>query len=54
MIEELKKALDYPLKIVVGGYAFQEDIEKFKLVNADYFACTYEDILIIAKGEVEG
>jgi methanogenic corrinoid protein MtbC1 len=52
MIEEMKKALDYPLKIVVGGYAFHEDSEKYKLVGADYYAQSYEDIRRIAEGEV--
>ncbi len=54
MIEELKKALDYPLKIVVGGHAFHDDAEKYKLIGADYYASSYEDILKLAKGEVEG
>lgn len=53
MIEELKKALDYPLKIVVGGYAFHENPEKYKLIGADYYAVSYEDILNLAKGEVQ-
>lgn len=52
MIEEMKNALDYPLKIVVGGYAFQDDEEKYKLVGADYYVRTYEDIRKIANGEV--
>jgi methanogenic corrinoid protein MtbC1 len=52
MIEELKKALDYPLKIVVGGYAFHDASEKYKLIGADYFANSYEDILKLAEGEV--
>ena len=54
MIEELKKALDYPLKIVVGGYAFHDGTERFKQIGADYFANTYEDILKLAEGEVQG
>ncbi|MDF2908540.1 MAG: cobalamin B12-binding domain protein [Herbinix sp.] len=53
MIEELKKALDYPLKIVVGGYAFHDDASKYKLIGADYYAGSYEEILQLAKGEVE-
>ncbi len=52
MIDELKKALGYPLKIVVGGYAFHDDAEKYKLVGADYYARSYEDILRIAEGGV--
>lgn len=52
MIEEMKGALDYPLKIVVGGYAFHDDDTKYKLVGADYFAKTYEDIIRISDGEI--
>ena len=49
MIEELKQSLDYPLKIVVGGYAFHDDeANKLKAVGADYYAKTYEDILSLA------
>lgn len=54
MIEEIKKALDYPLKIVVGGYAFHDDeINKLKTVGADYYARTYEDILKLGNSEVD-
>ena len=50
MVEELKKAVGYVLKIVVGGYAFVGDEEnKLKQVGADYYARTYEDILNIGK-----
>lgn len=50
MVEELKKAVGYDLKIVVGGYAFVGDEEnKLKQVGADYYARTYEDILNIGK-----
>jgi len=52
MIEELKKALDYPVKIVVGGYAFHDSDEKYKLIGADYLARTYEDILKLAESGV--
>jgi methanogenic corrinoid protein MtbC1 len=53
MIEEIKKALDYPLKIVVGGYAFHDDeANKVKTVGADCYARTYEDILNLGNGEV--
>lgn len=53
MIEEIKKALDYPLKIVVGGYAFHDDeANKVKTVGADYYARTYEDILKLGQSEV--
>jgi methanogenic corrinoid protein MtbC1 len=52
MIEELKKALDYPLKIVVGGNAFEDGSEKYKMIGADFYARSYEDILKLAEGEV--
>lgn len=52
MIEELKRAVSQPIRIVVGGYAFREDDQKYKMVGADYYAKTYEDILKIAEGEV--
>jgi len=53
MIEELKKALDYPLRIVVGGYAFHDDPNKVKAVNADYYTKSFDDILKLADREVE-
>jgi len=50
MIEELKKAVDYDLKIVVGGYAFIGDEQaKTRQVGADFYARTYEDILNLGK-----
>jgi len=52
MIEEIKKAVTQPLKIVVGGYAFHDDDSKYKVVGADYYAKTYEDILRISSGGV--
>ena len=53
MIEELKKAVDLPLKVVVGGHAFHEDeANKLRAVGADYFAKTYEDILRLSEYEV--
>lgn len=54
MIEELKLALSYPLKIVVGGHAFQDGADKYKLIGADYYAGSFGDILRLAGGEVEG
>lgn len=52
MIEEIKKSVNYPLKIVVGGLAFLHDPEKYKMVGADYYANSYEDIVKITSGEV--
>ncbi|HKL80022.1 MAG TPA: cobalamin B12-binding domain-containing protein [Mobilitalea sp.] len=54
MIEELKKLTNHPYKVVVGGYAFSDDIEnKTKAVGADYYANTYEDILHLTDSEVK-
>ena len=53
MVEELKKAVNYPLKIVVGGHAFREDeTNKLGAVGADYCANSYEDIVALEKYEV--
>jgi methanogenic corrinoid protein MtbC1 len=52
MIEEIKKLVNHPIKIVVGGYAFHDDDSKYKLVDADYYANSYEDIRRIANEEV--
>lgn len=52
MIEEIKNAVVQPLKVIVGGYAFHDDDKKFKMVGADYYAKTYEDIMRIADGGV--
>lgn len=52
IIEDIKKLVQYPLMIVVGGNAFQQEASKYKLVGADYFANTYEDIKNIVNSEV--
>lgn len=53
MIEEIKQVSKQPLKIVVGGSAFQEDeVNKIKAVGADYYVRTYEDIIKLADSEV--
>jgi|GEM_PF-123025 len=52
MIEDLKKIIEYPLKIVVGGNAFHDDLTKFKKVGADYYAISYQDIVNIVSSEV--
>ncbi|MFA5341772.1 MAG: cobalamin-dependent protein [Clostridia bacterium] len=50
MVEELKNAVGYNLKIVVGGYAFVGDEEnKLKQVGADVYARSYEDIINLGK-----
>ncbi|MGB4659783.1 MAG: cobalamin-dependent protein [Mobilitalea sp.] len=53
LIEEIKSAVKTPIKVVVGGYAFTEDDNKYKVVGADYYAKTYEDIIGIADSEVD-
>ncbi len=53
MVEEIKNAVDYPLKIVVGGYAFHKDKDnKLKTVGADFYAGSYEDILKLSDNGV--
>jgi methanogenic corrinoid protein MtbC1 len=52
VIKEIKEVVGYPIKIVVGGNAFNNDTEKYKIVGADYYAKTYEDIKNIAGDEV--
>ena len=53
MIRELKEAVTYPLKIVVGGHAFQTDVEaKVAAVGADYYARTFADIVKLTDREV--
>jgi len=52
LIEEIKKAVKQPLKIVVGGYAFHDDDNKYKMVGADFYAKTYEDIIHLSDREV--
>ena len=44
MIDDLRKIVTYPVKIVVGGYAFHEDCEKYKVVGADCYARSFDDI----------
>jgi len=54
MIEELRSSVDYPLRIVVGGYAFHDDEEnKLRTVGADIFANSFDDILKLSGNEVQ-
>lgn len=52
IIEDIKTAITYPVKIVVGGNAFNMDPTKYKIVGADYYARSFEDILNIVSSEV--
>lgn len=46
MIEEIKKTVDYPVKVIVGGHAFSQDGEaKAKAISADLFAKDFDDVL---------
>lgn len=49
MIKELKQISNLTLKILVGGYAFNDDENKYKLVGADYYVKTFEDIIRFAE-----
>ncbi len=44
IIEEVKAAVPYSLLVIVGGYAFKNDPEKYHTVAADFYAETFEDI----------
>lgn len=44
MIGEIKLAINNPVTIVVGGNAFSADTDKYKLVGADCYARSFEDI----------
>jgi len=48
IIEDLKKEGKRPFKIVVGGYAFDKNQENCKMVGADFYAHSFEDIKRIA------
>lgn len=52
MIEELKAVVGNQLKVVVGGHAFAEAPEKYKLVGADSYARSFEDIRRLAEGGI--
>ena len=52
IIEDLRKVNHNPLKIIVGGHAFNTNTDNYKLVGADYYANSYFDIEKIARNEV--
>lgn len=51
MIEEVKTYSKYPIKIVVGGSAFSDDATKYRIVGADYYARSFEDLTGVIGGE---
>ncbi len=53
IIQELKHGTFHSFKIVVGGYAFDKDINNVNTVGADYYAHTFEDIDQISRNEVQ-
>jgi len=52
IIGDLKKVDRCSFKIIVGGYAFNKNVENYKAVGADYYANTYFDIEKICRNEV--
>ncbi len=53
IIETIKQTYPHPVKIVVGGYAFQDDeMNKQNAVGADYYAKTFEDLINFSVREV--
>lgn len=52
IIGELRKVDTCSFKVIVGGHAFQQNPENVKMVAADYYANTFEDIVRIARNEV--
>ena len=49
IISDVKVAMNYPVKIVVGGAAFTEDDDKYKMIGADFLAKTFEDIKMVVE-----
>lgn len=49
IVEDIRNTVTYPLKILVGGHAFNDDETKYKEFGADFFARTFEDILKIVE-----
>ena len=52
IICELRQACTKETYIVVGGSAFEGDMEKVNLVGADAYVKSYQDIELIARNEV--
>lgn len=49
IITDVKAAMNYPVKIVVGGSAFMLEDDKYKVIGADYLAKTFDDIKMIVE-----
>lgn len=52
IIEELRKAIDFEVTIMVGGNAFADDPERYKITGADRHAKNLSDIAEIVGCEV--
>ena len=52
IIADLRKKIKNKAKIIVGGYAFLDSLEKVNMVDADYYSETFDDIKAIAENEV--
>lgn len=52
IITDLKNKIGKDLKIIVGGQAFLENRENIKIVGANYFVNTFEDIKALSNAEV--
>lgn len=54
IVKDLRAKAHASMKIVVGGNAFNSNSENIKLVGADYFAKSFEDIQkIVTKGQAK-
>lgn len=49
-IDEIKNNFNYPIKFVVGGYAFNKNINAYKEVGADIQLKSFKDVLDLDKG----
>ena len=49
IIEDLRKKINPGTRIVVGGYAFSRDSRNIKIVGADYYTDTFDDIRNVVK-----
>ena len=51
-IDAIREKVDYPIKIIVGGYAFNSNPLSYKDIGADFLAQSFEDIKKLV-GEVQ-